>query len=303
MFTTFDHSDPESDDEIATGVHVAAGHSDWIKPGSHHKFPCPLQNHDHEIAACPEFLTLTPKDCWFKIPKGRICYTCLKPKGANGVCKTRRCTEEKTIPQVLLCAACTPWAAAKGWASFSILMCRKQEHGKDRPKPAEARKFLEKYLGKINTAIADNNLSYAVNFNYQVFSVSDIPIPTSTSTPTFDSELGIEVDTATVTVIPEVPEHSFYLMQWLRIGGSNQLIFFDRGANAHLVQGKMAVAAGFEITSSRPMSLTVAGGGNLKTEYGSYQFSLGPGAGGEYHEIEVNITFSANHLFLIPITR
>ena len=83
----------------------------------------------------------------------------------------------------------------------------------------------------------------------------------------FDSELGIEIDTATITVIPEIPEHSFYLMQWLRIGGTNHLIFFDRGANAHLVQGKMAVAAGFEITSSRPTSLTVVGGGNLKTEY------------------------------------
>ena len=104
--------------------------SDWIKPRSTHKFPCPLQNHDHEIAACPDFLTLTPKDRWIKIPKGRICYTCLKPKGIKGVCKTRRCTEEKTIPQVLLCAPCTPWAAAKGWASFSILMCRKSEHGR-----------------------------------------------------------------------------------------------------------------------------------------------------------------------------
>ena len=70
-------------------------------------------------------------------------------------------------------------------------MCRKQEHGKDRPKPAEVRKFLEKYLGKINTAIPDNKLSYAVNFNYQVFSVSDLPILASTCTPTFDSELGI----------------------------------------------------------------------------------------------------------------
>ena len=74
-------------------------------------------------------------------------------------------------------------------------------------------------------------------------------------------------------------------MQWLRIGGSNHLIFFDRGANAHLVQGKMAVAARFELTSSRPTSLTVVGGGNLKTEYGSYQFNLGPGASGEYHKI------------------
>ena len=66
-------------------------------------------------------------------------------------------------------------------------------------------------MGKINTAIPDNKLSYAVNFNYQVFSVSDLPIPASTCTPTFDSELGIEVDTATVIVIPELPEHSFIL--------------------------------------------------------------------------------------------
>ena len=73
-----------------------------------------------------------------------------------------------------------------------------------------------------------------------------------------------------VTVIPEISEYSFYLMHWLRIGGTNHLIFCDRGANAHFVQGKMAAAAGFEITSSRPTSLTVVGGGSLKTEYGSY---------------------------------
>ena len=47
----------------------------------------------------------------------------------------------------------------------------------------------------------------------------------------------------------------------------------------------MAVSAGIEITSSRPRSLTVVGGGNLKTEYGSYRFNLGHGASGEYHEI------------------
>ena len=47
----------------------------------------------------------------------------------------------------------------------------------------------------------------------------------------------------------------------------------------------MAVAAGFEITSSHPTSLTVVGDGSVKTEYGSYWFNLGPGAGREYHEI------------------
>ena len=41
------------------------------------KFSCPMINHDPEIAACPEFFALTPKDHWFKIPKGQICYRCL----------------------------------------------------------------------------------------------------------------------------------------------------------------------------------------------------------------------------------
>ena len=63
------------------------------------------------------------------------------------------------------------------------------------------------------------------------------------------------------------------------------MIFFYRGANAHLVQGKMAVASRFELISSHPTSLTVVGGGKLKLEYGSYRFNLGPGAGGEYHKI------------------
>ena len=44
-----------------------------------------------------------------------------------------------------------------------------------------------------------------------MFLVSDLPIPARTCTPTFDSELGIEVDTATGVVVPEVPELSFYL--------------------------------------------------------------------------------------------
>ena len=70
VFTTFDQFDPDSDDDSITGVRAGAGHSDWIKLGSTHKFPCTLQNHDHEIAACPDFLTLTPKDRWIKIPKG-----------------------------------------------------------------------------------------------------------------------------------------------------------------------------------------------------------------------------------------
>ena len=62
VFVTLNLSDPESEDEVTTNAHIIMGNSNWIKPGSTHKFPCPLQNHDHEIAACSDFLTLTPKD-------------------------------------------------------------------------------------------------------------------------------------------------------------------------------------------------------------------------------------------------
>ena len=136
------------------------------------------------------------------------------------MCKSRRCSEEKGVPQVLLCAACTPLAAAKGWAPFSILMCRKPKQGQDRLKSTDSRTFFEKYFRKLNTSIIDTSISFAVYFNYQVYSLvpcttiggcacCEKPNPPSSSTPTFDSELLVEIDTATVTIIPEIPEHSF----------------------------------------------------------------------------------------------
>ena len=44
VFTTFDHSDPDSADEVS--AHAIAGHSNWIKPGSQYKFPCPQRSRD-----------------------------------------------------------------------------------------------------------------------------------------------------------------------------------------------------------------------------------------------------------------
>ena len=64
--------------------------------------------------------------------------------------------------------------------------------------------YFEKCHGKLNISIVDTNLSFAVNFNYQVYSICEQPNPPSNSTPTFDSELGIEIDMST-----EIPEHSF----------------------------------------------------------------------------------------------
>ena len=42
----------------------------WINQVSHYNFPCPLQSQDHDIAECPEFLALSPKDRWLKFLGG-----------------------------------------------------------------------------------------------------------------------------------------------------------------------------------------------------------------------------------------
>ena len=41
-------------------------------------------------------------------------------------------------------------------------------------------------------------------------------------------------------IIPEVSEHSCYLMQTIKIGNSDVLVFFDRGANIHIIDGSLA---------------------------------------------------------------
>ena len=200
----------------------------WINQISRYKFPCPILSHDHEISACPDFLALSPKGRWCKTPRGRICFTCLRPKGPHGVCKVKKCTAEELVPLALICDACTPWAAAKGWAAVNILFCRKVEHGVGRRPIAVVRVALERYLGEI--VIPNDKLRFSANLNYHASSGSEIIIPASIRTPSFDSEFGNKIDTSTVVVIPEVSEHSSCLMQWLRIGRKKCLILFDRGA-------------------------------------------------------------------------
>ena len=101
IFTALNLSDPESEDEAPPNIHVVTGNSNWINPGSNYKFPCPLQSHDHEIAACPEFLTLTPKDRWFKIPRGCICYTCLPCVRLGCALRRNQYPRHYCVPRVL----------------------------------------------------------------------------------------------------------------------------------------------------------------------------------------------------------
>ena len=55
-----------------------------------------------------------------------------------------------------------------------------------------------------------------------------------------------------------------YLMQTIRIGNSEVLVFFDRRANIHIIDGSLAEKEGLQRVSSNPTCLTVVGGNRVK---------------------------------------
>ena len=56
---------------------------------------------------------------------------------------------------------------SKEFAPFSIYFCKRKEHGESRAPLSELKNSLEKYIGKLGTAIAVSNIQFAVNFMYQ----------------------------------------------------------------------------------------------------------------------------------------
>ena len=103
--------------------------------------------------------------------------------------------------------------------------------------------------------------------------------------PCIDSKSGAKVAPGKSKIIPEIREDSFYLMQILKIGNTNVLAFLDSGSNAHLIDSGVAERKNLLKTSERTTSISVVGGGNIKSSRSSYQFNLGPGAEGEFYEM------------------
>ena len=63
------------------------------------------------------------------------------------------------------------------------------------------------------------------------------------------------------------------------------LVFFDRGANIHIIDGSLAEKEGLQQISSNPTSLIVVGGNKVNSNHGTFRFNLGPGDNREFHEI------------------
>ena len=75
-------------------------------------------------------------------------------------------------------------------------------------------------------------------------------------------------------------------MQILKIGSSEVLTFFDRGANVNLIDGKLAISENLKRMSEKPSTLKVVGGGLVQTDYGHFSFNLGPTESDEFHELQ-----------------
>ena len=223
--------------------------------------------------------------------KSKICYSCLSPKD---ICNTRRCSQETKVPETFKCHGCAQWATSKNLAPFNILFCRNKDHASLRADFKEIKKDLEKYLGKLGTIVADASIKFSVNYTNQVH-VAGPPSANrlgwnadefkDNPALSINSETGEKVLQIENDIIPEIAEHSCYLMQTIKIGGSEALVFFVRGANIYIIDGSLAAEEDLQKVSSSHTSLTIVGGKKIKSQYGTYRFNLGPGERGEFLEI------------------
>ena len=256
----------------------------WYPSGL--SFPCPLESHRHEMAECLEFFSMSPEKRWDGIGKRRICFCCLRPRD---VCKDKQCSFTSTVPDVLTCQGCAPRAHSKGWSPLSIIMCRSKDHAATCAPLSEIKNTFERYLGKLAPTINENSMKISVNFMQQIFAIipnPEEPSKLDSNTPAINTRTGQRIQINPSHIVPEIPEHSSYLMQTLKIGQQDSLVFFDTGANTNLISGELAVNESLQLISSRPSSLTVVGGSSIKTEYGSYRLALGPDPSGEFFEIK-----------------
>ena len=149
---------------------------------------------------------------------------------------------------------------------------------------------LEKYIGKLRTTLVDSKIRFSVNF----FRKNERSRARRTRTnnlrnldeaPTFNSQTGDQVIVQPEAFDPEVSENASYILQNIKLGQSECLVFFDTGANSHLIDGNIALKEGLQAISSERTRLGLIAGGQVESEFGTFRFNLGPGDDDKYHEI------------------
>lgn len=292
-----------SDNEESCGVHYQSAQAPSspkvINFGGQFKFPCTLKNHSHELGECAEFFSMTPEERQ-SLGKKKVCYTCMGPK-MN--CKSK-CSNEKKIPAAAICKKCKEWADKRKWSPLNVLYCKKKDHEKPSNKALVA--VLENWVkgfvsSKIQAPVQLAAHLEMIGFNKKCNECKTkscvckpmsktSPVNKSNHTPVLNTNSGKEVKVGKdkngfSMCVEESQEDAFYVMQLLNLKGEDCLTFYDRGANQHLIDGKMAEKLGAKVVSDRPSRLGIVGGGQIWTEYGKYKLAIGPNPLGYYHEI------------------
>ena len=260
------------------------------KPVCKYEFPCILPEHKHPLSDCREFFLKLPKERAEdrKLFKYRHCVLCLQ---SNSSCSFRKCENMSSIPKVLVCKDCrNEQKDNKTTKIYSVLFCFNTTHFK--PPNVELLKALESYIPGFKPSTLKAPISLVSHF--QVMSLSKTnEKPKSLTSPVDDKELPPVFNTNTgdmeqsqdIDLIDEVREDSIAVMQTLNINGRLVLTLFDRGANQNLVKGRLAEELGFKSINQRVSAIGVVSGGQIWTDYGSYQTYLGPNPQGKYFEL------------------
>ena len=78
---------------------------------------------------------------------------------------------------------------------------------------------------------------------------------------------------------------SALLSQWIKVGNQSHLIFFDTGASSSLISHDLAAHPSVEQTSDDSINLSVVGGTEISSTFGTFRLALGPTDMGEYYEL------------------
>ena len=88
-----------------------------------------------------------------------------------------------------------------------------------------------------------------------------------------------------MSLVSEISENSIYILQNIKLGNSECLVFFDTGANSHLIDGNLASKEGLQLISCERTKLGLIAGGQVESVFGKFRFNLGPGEDENYHKI------------------
>ena len=262
--------------------------TNWYTPGL--EKPCGIQGHgSHEAGSCQEFLSLGAKERRAHT-KFRACWTCLAPshlcQSPAGQCRNQAAVRE------FLCLECDQLNRThkkrNHLSPLSIIMCSNPKHKK--PSKDEISRILTKFLPGFASAHEDLFVFHcAARQAYGAVTARE-PISKS-SPPSTEPENCINTTSGEVKdldlslKIPESKDSPIYLVQLMRFRDRIALVFFDTGANLHLIDGAFAESLGIQVVSQKPIMFRAAGDAEVFTEYGLYRLNIGPTMDDKYHEI------------------